>query len=86
MAALLCMRSMLKVLLLPDQAGGRDELQEEQTEVPPEVFEQQPSALGGVQNTARSAWDAVGQVADKAKGLIVGDNRTEELRVTDLTF
>jgi hypothetical protein len=57
-------------LVQTDDVEEEDELRKEQSEVPPEEFEQQPSALD-------AAWEAAGQVADKAKRLIV-DEKTEE--------
>ena len=69
------------VPLLPMQANGeeRDILQAEQTEVPDEVFAEQPSSLGGaLPDSAHAAWDAAAQVASKAKGLFVGGGRTTD--------
>ncbi len=60
---------------MPVQAGGpeRDVLQEEATEVPDEVFAEQPSSLEGtLPETAHAAWDAAAQVASKAKEMLVG--------------
>lgn len=55
------------------QAGAaeeKDEIREEQSEIPDEEFGEQPSAID-------SAWDAAGKVADKARNLIRGGTAEE---------
>jgi len=61
------------------QEDERDELKEEQSEVPASEFDKQPSSMDSVKQTVSEATDSIISVASRAtesvKQMTVGDKR-----------